>query len=112
MDLEEYFSTGPPWERPVFDAVIAHLDTLGPVHVEPVSVGIFVKTNGTFIQLRPMAKWVALWFPLTRPLDGPRITRKPVRSGQRIWHTIRLAAPADVDEQVREWLTEAYADFG
>ncbi len=62
--------------------------------------------------LRPMAKLVALWFPLTRTLDSPRITRKPVRSGQRIWHTVGLAAPADVDGQVQEWLTEAWADFG
>lgn len=112
MGLDEYFSTGPPWERPVFDTVMAHLATLGPVLVEPVSVGIFVKTSATFIQLRPMAKWVALWFPLTRTLDSSRITRKPVRSGQRVWHTVRLAEPADVDEQLREWLGEAYADFG
>lgn len=112
MDLDDYFTTGPPWERPVFDAVLAHLDTLGPMHVEPVSVGIFVKSTGTFVQLRPMARWVALLFPLTRTVDSPRISRKPIRSGQRIWHSVRLASPDDVDAQVREWLTEAYADFG
>ena len=42
MTLEEYFSTGPERERPIFEAVKAHLDTNGPVHVEPVSVGIFI----------------------------------------------------------------------
>ena len=43
MSLDEYFSTGPDRERPIFEAVMAHLDTVGPVHVEPVSVGIFLK---------------------------------------------------------------------
>ena len=43
MTLEDYFATGPAFERPVFDAVMAHLDTIGPVHVEPLSVGIFLK---------------------------------------------------------------------
>ena len=43
LTIEEYFSTGPPHERPVFDAVLAYARTLGPVHVEPVSVGIFLK---------------------------------------------------------------------
>ena len=54
MTLDEYFSTGPERERPIFDAVMAHLGTLGEVHVEPVSVGIFIKKSGSFIELRPM----------------------------------------------------------
>ena len=29
MTLDEYFSTGPSFERPIFDAVAAHLATLG-----------------------------------------------------------------------------------
>ena len=52
MSIEEYFATGPERERPIFDAVMAHLDTVGPVHVEPVSVGIFLKRAQTFAQLR------------------------------------------------------------
>ncbi|MGZ6979417.1 MAG: DUF5655 domain-containing protein, partial [Acidimicrobiia bacterium] len=48
ITLEEYFSTGPARERPIFEAVIAHLETVGPVHVEPVSVGIFIKRSRTF----------------------------------------------------------------
>src|SRR5215210_5506171 len=62
MSLEEYFSTGPARERPIFDAVMAHLDTVGPVHVEPVSVGIFLKRAQSFAQLRPKDRWVALSF--------------------------------------------------
>ena len=46
MTVEEYFSTGPTFERPVFDAVIGHLRTLGEPFLEPVSVGVFVKRNG------------------------------------------------------------------
>jgi hypothetical protein len=48
MSLEEYFSTGPAHERPIFEAVMAHLNTVGPVHVEPVAVGIFLKRAKTF----------------------------------------------------------------
>ena len=43
MTLDEYFATGPDFERPVFEAVMAHLENVGPVHVEPVSVGILLK---------------------------------------------------------------------
>src|SRR6266576_3484544 len=50
MSIDEYFSTGPPHERPVFEAVMAHVDGLGPAHVEPVSVGIFLKHGRRFAE--------------------------------------------------------------
>jgi hypothetical protein len=93
MSVADYFATGPDFERPVFEAVMEHLESVGPVHVEPVSVGIFLKRAQSFAELRPKTKWVAL------------TVRQP---GGRGWQMVRLREPADVDEQVRAWLTEAY----
>lgn len=108
MSLEEYFASGPERERPVFEAVMAHLDTLGPVHVEPVSVGIFIKKSGSFLELRPKARWVALSFMVPRRIQDPRIARKPVTYGGLTYHVVNLRGPEDVDDVVRAWLTEAY----
>lgn len=108
MTLDEYFSTGPDRERPVFEAVMAHLETLGPVHVEPVSVGIFIKKSGGFVELRPMQRWVALSFSLPRRVTSPRMTRKPIIANGRTYHFVNLTGPEDVDDEVRSWLTEAY----
>jgi hypothetical protein len=90
MTLDEYFSTGPPFERPVFDAVMAFLETLGPVHVEPVSVGIFIKTSRSFLELRPLTKWVNAGFRL----DGYR--------------KVRLRGPDDLTDEVKDLLRQAY----
>lgn len=108
MTLDEYFSTGPERERPIFEAVMAHLDTIGPVHVEPVSVGIFLKRAQGFAELRPMTRWVALSFGSPHPVDSPRITRRMQASGGRTWCVVRLRGPEDVDAEVHDWLTEAY----
>ena len=108
LSLEEYFSTGPPRERPIYEVVKAHLDTLGPVIVEPVSVGIFLKQPAQVAQLRPATKWVDLCFSLGRVARDPRIVRKPQPHGGRWFHRVRLTGPDDVDEDVRGWLTEAY----
>jgi hypothetical protein len=108
MTLEEYFSTGPERERPIFEAVMAHLDMVGPVHVEPVSVGIFLKRARSFAELRPMTKWVALSFSLPRPVQHPRITRKVQPYGGHYFHAANLRGPEDLDDQLRGWLTEAY----
>jgi hypothetical protein len=107
MTLEEYFSTGPPRERPIFDAVLAHLETLGEVHVEPVSVGIFLKRGRGFAELRPKVNWIELSIGLERTITNPKITRV-MRSGTRTYHCVRLREPGDVDADVRDWLTEAY----
>ena len=108
MTLEEYFSTGHPRERAVFEAVMAHLRTVGPVHVEPVSVGIFLKRERGFAELRPMRRWVAVSFSLGRPVVHPTITRKVVPYGGRYWHVANVAGPEDLDEVLLGYLTEAY----
>jgi Domain of unknown function (DUF5655) len=108
MSLEEYFSSGPERERPIFEAVMRHLDTIGPVHVEPVSVGIFLKRHRSFAELRPMQRWVALSFSLSRPVHHERITRKVLAYHGRYYHVVNLREPDDLDHEIRGWLTEAY----
>jgi hypothetical protein len=85
-----------------------HLDTVGPVHVEPVSVGIFLKRDRQFAQLRPMQRWVALSFSLPRPVHHRLITKKVVPYHGRYHHVAQIREAEDLDEQILEWLTEAY----
>jgi hypothetical protein len=110
MTLEAYFSTGPAHERPVFDEVMRHLDTVGPVHVEPVSVGIFLKRARTFAELRPMQHWVALSFSLTRRVQHARIVRKPIEYRGRYFLVANVRGADDLDDDLRGWLTQAYLD--
>lgn len=112
LTIEEYFSTGPAHEKPVFDAVHAHLSALDDVHVEPVSVGIFFKRGRTFAQLRPMTRWVACSFVLPRVVTDRRIARKVQSQGARHHHVVNLHGPEEVDDTVRGWLTEAHAAAG
>lgn len=109
MTIDDYFTTGPPHERPIFDAVMKRLETVGPVHVEPVSVGIFLKNPRCFAQLRPKDKWVALWFSLPHKVSHPTITRKVVQYQNRFHHVANLRSPADVDDRLAEYLADAYA---
>jgi hypothetical protein len=112
MSLDEYFATGPAHERPVFDAVLAHLEQLGPVHADAVSVGIFLKNPRKFAELRPMQRWVAIGFSLPRRAHHPTITRKVVEYGNRYWHVANVSAPDDLDHDLRNLLAEAYDAAG
>jgi Domain of unknown function (DUF5655) len=108
MSVEEYFSTGPAHERPVFEAVMAHLRTVGPVHVEPVSVGIFLKRARTFAELRPMTKWVAVSFSLPAPKRHHLVKRKIIHYNGRYYHVANVAGPEEIDDDLLTMLTEAY----
>ena len=108
MTIDDYFATGPAFERPIFEAVHEFVTTLGPVSVEPVSVGLFVKKQGGWIELRPKTKWVELCFPFPRTIHHPLISRKPIEAGKFRYHYVRLHTPDDLNETVRDWLSESY----
>ncbi|MGI9622340.1 MAG: DUF5655 domain-containing protein [Acidimicrobiales bacterium] len=109
MSVDEFFETGPQFERPVFEAVLAHMQSLDEdIWHEPVSVGIFFKRRTSFLQLRTMTKWVAVGFRLDRKLTSSRLSRKVVHHGGRYWHVVNVASPDAVDSELREWFTEAW----
>lgn len=111
MSLEEYFSSGPTFERPIYEAVQAHLDTIEgePTYVEPVSVGLFCKHgNRTFLQLRTMTRWIAVGFVLHRRVESDRLSRKVTGQGSRWYHVVNVRDPGEVDDQLCAWITEAY----
>lgn len=110
LGLEEYFETGPPHERPIFDTVMAAVEALGPVHADIVSVGVFLKNPRKFAELRPKDRWVAISFSLRRRATHPTITRKVVEYGNRYWHVANVREPGEVDDDLLALLAEAYHD--
>jgi len=112
MSPDAYFAGRPPVEREIFETVRQFLFELGPVIVEPVSIGILFKAERTFAVLRPRTKWVELSFGLERTLDHLRITRTERTNTPRTYHGVRLREPNDFDSQVREWLAESYRTVG
>jgi hypothetical protein len=106
--IDATFAGTRQWQRPICDAVIAYVETLGPVHVDAVGVGVFLKHQSKFAELRPMARALSLSLVLPRPVEDDRFTRRLAGSAFRFWHFMRLTGVADVDDQVCDWLAEAY----
>lgn len=109
MDIEAYFETGPAFERPIFEVIRAHMTSLDPdIWFEPVSVGIFFKRRTSFLQLRPMTRWVAVCFNLDRKLSNDRLARKVIEHGGRHYHVVNVCGADEIDASLLEWLTEAW----
>jgi len=107
--VDEYFATRAPVQRRAFDAIVRHLEKLGPVVVEAVAVTVMFKRARSFAEVRSRRDRLVLAFLLSRQVDHPRIAKSLKLSANRTVHYVDLRRAADVDRQVREWLTESYA---
>jgi hypothetical protein len=110
ITVDAAFAGRPASLREIYDAILAHLLSLGPVHEDAVSVGVFLKRDRKLAEVRPRSRdvWLGLYLP--RPVHDRRIARILGPSGPRVAHVILLRSAADVDDQVRAWLTEAFLD--
>ncbi|GAA1718529.1 DUF5655 domain-containing protein [Fodinicola feengrottensis] len=105
--VEDTFAPWPARYLDIYRALESHLTSLGPLHADAVKVGVFLKTDRTIAEVRPRARALSLDLVLLRTVDHPRISRH-LRTGDRTIHIIKLTSLDDVDNELLEWLTEAY----
>ena len=110
ITVSDLLNRHPRWVIEIYAAVIAHLRILGPVHEDAVNVGIFLKSDRKIAEFRPRVRSVSLSLYLPYELRDARIARVLPAGADRVVHMINLISVDQVDDQLREWLTEAY-DF-
>lgn len=108
LSIDEYFAGLAPFHREVYEAVNAALQEIGPVHVEAVGTGVMFKKQRTFAELRPRKKYTILSVLLSREVEHPRFTGAFHLSGNRTAGYLHLTGGAEVDDELRAWLAEAY----
>ena len=106
--IDATFAGRPEEQRAICDAIVAHLETLGPLHVDAVQVGVFLKAERKLCEVRPKSRWLACTIYLPHAIDDPRVARSIRLSALRVVSEVKLRAVADVDPQLLEWLSEAY----
>jgi hypothetical protein len=89
--------------------VLAAVNALGPVVVLPEKTRIAFHVRMSFAQVTPRRAWLDGHVVLTRRLDHPRFRSIETFSPRNHLHTFRITQLADVDDDFRAWLAEAYA---
>ena len=106
--LDDHFA-GVPELRPVFDAYLAAARCSGPVTVNATKSRISFQVRMRFAGIqRPGRSQIVATFVLVRALRSPRLRVEFVPPRYYV-HRLTLRAVADVDDEVRGWLAEAYA---
>jgi Domain of unknown function (DUF5655) len=110
ITVTDLLARHPQWVSEIYCAVINHLNSLGPVHEDAVNVGIFLKSDRKIAEFRPRVRSVQLGLYLPYELSDDRIARALPAAADRVIHLINLTRANQVDDQLRDWLAEAY-DF-
>src|SRR5947209_6672705 len=108
ITVDAAFAGRPPEQRAIYDEILAYLESLGPVHEDAVSVGVFLKRDRKLAEVRPRSRDISLAVYLPSPVEHPRIVRVIGRGGPRVVHQTVLRDVSDVDDQVRQWLAHAF----
>ena len=108
LDLAHHFKGKNPAIRALYDRVVAELRAIGPVRVLPEKTRIAFQVRMSFAQLTPRNRWIDGHVVLARRLEHPRFTRIESFSPRNHLHAFRLTSAADIDDDFRAWLAEAY----
>ena len=77
--------------------------------VLPEQTRIALQARMSFAALQPRRAWVDGHVVLARRREEPRFRRIESFSPRNHLHAFRIERPEEVDEQVADWLAEAYA---
>ena len=105
------FERAAPQVLDTYAALLGVIGRLGPFIVEAKKTSIHLVAGSAFAGVHPQKSKLRLNIVTDRRLEGPRIRKVEQVSARRFHNEIDLVTPADIDDDVRGWLTEAYSLF-
>jgi len=92
----------------IYEALVAAIECCGPVIINPTKTRIAFQVRMNFAAVKLRQNWVDGHVILARRLESPRFTKVITYSAHNHEHDFRLTSADEVDDELREWLCEAY----
>jgi hypothetical protein len=106
--LDEHFAGRPPRLRAAFEAFVAAAREHGPVTINATKSRITLQVRMRFAAVEPRRDHLRAHLVLKRPVASERFAVEHLPPHYYL-HRFRLTGPADVDDELRARLAEAYA---
>ena len=107
---EDEFFEGRPEQRRLYDALKAFVEEIGPfvvnVNKSRISFQGRVRFAGVPVKNRTGGLVVQFW--LKRRVESDRFTKVELLEPSNWIYRFRITDPADLDDEVRDWLVESY----
>jgi hypothetical protein len=94
--------------RETYEAILRAVRQFGPLEEQPMKTSIHLARRSAFAGVATRKDAIVLTIKSSAKVTDRRIQKIEQTSANR-WHLeLRLTAPDQVDEQVRDWLKNAY----
>ncbi len=112
MDIESidtHFTGKEPNVRVVYDALMGELRKLGPVKESPKQTSIHLDRSTAFAAVSTRKSALILNFRNDYEIKNPRLAKVEKHSAHRWMHYVKLEQPDQIDAELIQWLSDAYA---
>ncbi|MCB9461483.1 MAG: hypothetical protein H6670_17650 [Anaerolineaceae bacterium] len=106
--IENHFEGKDPIVWQIYNELMTRLSLLGPVTAAPKKTSIHLDNKSGFAGVYTRKSYILLHFRLAHQVEDPRISKIEKHSAHRFMHTVTLRSGADIDNQLVQWLKEAY----
>jgi hypothetical protein len=106
-DIDRLLHGTSPSIRATYDAIVAELASIGPFTEEVRQSSIHFAHSVTFASVQVLPDSLTLTLRTDQQIKHARIDRNEHVSENRWQVELSLSNPAEVDHQVRDWLTAA-----
>jgi hypothetical protein len=106
--VDEHFADRDPKVKSTYAAILKAAKKFGPVKEEAKKTSIHLVRKSAFAGVATRKTALILTLKSETDISSPRIAKRERASAHR-WHLeTRLAAPAQVDRELLDWLRNAY----
>jgi hypothetical protein len=107
--LDDHMRAASPEVAELVRGFVALVERCGPADVVATKTRIGFTVRMTFAALMPMRRWVDAHVVLARRRDEARFRRIDSLGPRSHVHLFRLVEAEELDDEVLDWLREAYA---
>ena len=106
--IDSHFAAKDPVVRNTYNQLLKVIKRFGPSVEEPKKTSIHIVNRTALAGVATRKGHLVLTIKSDRKLASPRVHKSEQTSASRFHHEVKLASPADVDEELIGWLKAAY----
>ena len=107
--VSDHFVNKDPNVRTLYDQLVSLVRTFGPVEEDPKKTSIHLNRKSALAGVETRRNNFLLTIKSDHPIKSPRVEKVEKISSKRFYHKVRISSPDDFDEELKNWLQEAYA---
>jgi len=103
-----HFEHVPVRVHKTFEILMNRVRRIGPVAINSTTTSIHIKSDVTFLGIKPMKDHLKIDFYLRKKTADVPIVNTLTMSKNRIVHTVLLDSPSDITKKLVGWIKESY----